>query len=76
MRAGVALPEGQGREILVESCTSCHELRSLVLFKGFYTRDLWRDLVLTMVEQGAEVDGAEVEMLADYLGLHFGPSSQ
>ncbi len=62
--AGVELPVGQGREILVVSCLGCHELGSLALFKGYYTRDSWRVLVLTMIESGAEVDAAEIEVLA------------
>jgi hypothetical protein len=70
--AGVDLPEGRGREILIASCLSCHELTALPLFKGFYTRDSWRTLVLTMKEQGARVDGVEIEVLADYLAQHFG----
>lgn len=72
--AGVDLPEGPGREILVASCLSCHGLSALPLFKGFYTRDSWRTLVLTMKEHGADIDGAEIEVLADYLVLHFGPA--
>jgi hypothetical protein len=70
--AGVELPEGTGREILIASCLSCHELSALALFKGFYTRDSWRTLVLTMREHGAAVDDADVEVLSDYLAQHFG----
>jgi len=71
---GVDLPAGAGREILMASCLNCHELSALALFKGFYTRDSWRALVLTMVENGAEVDGTGVEVLSDYLTQHFGPA--
>ena len=71
--AGVELPEGQGRDILVSACLSCHDLGGLALFSGFYTRDDWRTLVLTMIETGATVDAAEVETVADYLARHFGP---
>lgn len=73
--AGIDLPEGPGREILVTSCLACHDLVALTLFKGFYTRDSWKALVLTMVGNGAELDAAEVEVLADYLERYFGPSS-
>jgi len=76
VEAGVELPEGPGREILVASCLSCHQLGGLALFKGYYTRDLWRSLVVTMTAYGAEVDGAEVEVLADYLEQHFGPDTR
>jgi mono/diheme cytochrome c family protein len=71
--SGVELPAGQGREILIASCLSCHELTTLPLFAAFYTRDSWRTLVLTMKEHGAEINGAQIEVLADYLAQHFGP---
>jgi cytochrome c553 len=71
--AGVELPDGPGREILVASCLSCHELTALPLFASFYTRDSWHTLVLTMKQHGAQVDDEEIEVLADYLAQHFGP---
>lgn len=72
---GVDLPEGPGRDILYAECLSCHELTALALFKGFYTRDSWRALVVGMVANGAEVDDAELEVLSDYLAQHFGVGS-
>jgi hypothetical protein len=73
--AGVELPDGPGREILIASCLSCHELTALPLFASFYTRDSWRTLVLTMKEHGAPVNADEIEVLADYLAQHFGPKA-
>ena len=69
---GVDLPPGPGREILDASCLSCHDLTALPLFAPFYTRDTWRTLVVTMQAHGADVDNAEIEVLADYLAQHFG----
>jgi mono/diheme cytochrome c family protein len=70
--AGVELPAGQGREILVSACLGCHELTALELFRGFYTRDSWRSLVVTMRANGAQLADADVDLLADYLAEHFG----
>jgi hypothetical protein len=70
--AGVELPVGEGREILVNECLNCHELAALELFRDFYDRDLWRSLVISMRANGAEVDDTEVDVLADYLARHFG----
>jgi len=70
---GVELPPGAGRNILLNACLGCHDLGGLVLFDGFYTRERWQELVLTMVAQGASVDPVEVDVLADYLALYFGP---
>ncbi len=72
---GVELPAGQGREILIASCLSCHQLTGLPLFAAFYTRDSWRTLVLTMKGHGAEINDAQIEVLADYLAQYFGPEA-
>jgi hypothetical protein len=69
---GIELPEGPGREILLNQCLGCHDLGGLDLFASFYTRDDWHRLVETMVAHGATVDTAGVETLADYLALNFG----
>lgn len=73
--AGVELPPGPGRELLVTACLVCHELTAIELFKGFYTRDDWRSLIVTMRANGAEVDDADIDVLAGYLGVNFGQSS-
>ena len=66
------LPEGRGKQILLASCTSCHDLREVTKFRGYYTRAQWRDIVVTMVEYGAEVEKNDIEVLADYLNEHLG----
>ena len=66
------LPDGPGKQILDASCTSCHGLDEVTKFKGFYTRAQWRDVVVTMVDYGAKVGPADVEVLADYLAEHLG----
>jgi hypothetical protein len=70
--AGVELPAGAGREILVSECLNCHELAVLELFASFYDRDSWHELVISMRANGADVDDAEVELVSDYLAQHFG----
>ena len=66
------LPEGDGRRILQASCTTCHDLTEVTKFKGYYTRDDWRDVVKTMVEYGAKVKESEVDVLVDYLAKNLG----
>ena len=69
---GDELPDGPGRQILQASCTSCHDLREVTKFRGYYNRAQWRDIVVTMVDYGAEVEKNDVEVLADYLTEHLG----
>jgi hypothetical protein len=66
------LPEGEGKRILLTSCTACHELREVTKFRGYFTRAQWRDLIVTMVEYGAPVNQKQIDVLTDYLTLHFG----
>ena len=66
------LPDGDGKKILQASCTTCHDLTEVTKFKGFYTRDDWRDIVKTMVEYGAKVKESDVDVLVDYLARNLG----
>ena len=66
------LPEGDGKKILQAQCATCHELTEVTKFRGYYNRAQWRDIVVTMVEYGADLEKAEIETLADYLTQHLG----
>ena len=71
-QSGEDLPDGDGKKILQASCTACHDLTEVTKFKGFYTRDDWRDIVKTMVEYGAKVKESDVDVLVDYLAKNLG----
>jgi virginiamycin B lyase len=66
------LPEGDGKKILQSACTSCHDLKEVTKFKGFYTRENWHEIVVTMVEYGAPLKSDQVPVLVDYLTKHLG----
>ena len=66
------LPEGAGRQILMSACVACHGLREVTKFRGFYTREQWRDIVLTMVDYGAPVGEKDTDVLTDYLTANLG----
>ena len=72
VQSGDDLPEGDGKTILQASCTACHDLTEVTKFKGFYTRDDWRDVVRTMIEYGAKVKESDVDVLVDYLARNLG----
>ena len=71
-QADDGLPDGDGKKILQASCTVCHDLTEVTKFKGFYTRDDWRDIVKTMIEYGAKVKDSDVVVLVDYLTKNLG----
>ena len=66
------LPDGDGKRILQASCTACHDLTEVTKFKGYYTRDDWRDIVKTMIAYGAQVKAGDVDVLVDYLTKNLG----
>ena len=69
---GDDLPDGDGKKILQASCTSCHDLKEVTKFRGYYSRDEWRDIVRTMIEYGAVVKDQDVDVLVDYLAKVLG----
>jgi hypothetical protein len=66
------LPEGEGKQVLLDACAGCHEVREVIKFKGTYGREEWRDLVKTMIVYGAQLDAKREEVLVEYLNKHFG----
>jgi len=70
--SGSELPAGAGKTILDTACTTCHGLNEVTKFGGFYNRQQWRDIVVTMVEYGAPVKMPDVDVLADYLNAQLG----
>jgi hypothetical protein len=68
----VVLPDGVGKKILESRCTSGLEHSEVTKFRGYYNRAQWRDIVITMVEYGADLKKPEIETLADYLAQHLG----
>ena len=66
------LPPGKGREFVLESCTTCHNLR--VVVQARLTREAWAKGVNDMIQRGAPVFPEEIEPITDYLSKVFGPS--
>jgi competence protein ComEA len=66
------LPDGEGKKILLSSCTACHDLTEVTKFRGYYNRAQWLDIVVTMKEYGAPIDDQQVDVLTDYLTQHLG----
>lgn len=73
---GIELPEGEGRELLVNACTKCHDLKGLPAYQGYWGRQRWRNMVETMVKNGASLDESQVAVVTDYLTEFFGPGTR
>jgi hypothetical protein len=67
------LPEGPGREETFYLCSACHSFR-LVAAQGM-TRAQWNDSLswMTTRHNMADVQGADRELVLDYLSTHYPP---
>ncbi len=64
------LPPGDGRELVLSTCTSCHNLK--VVVHARMSRADWAKSVNDMIQRGAPVFPEEIEPLTTYLSKAFG----
>ncbi len=69
--SAMALPSGEGRELVETVCSSCHGTRVIERSSG-YSREDWRALVATMIDLSGDPE-LENETI-DYLANAFPPS--
>ena len=73
MAAPQELPQGEGKKLLEERCTGCHNLKTAVSLKQ--SQGAWKELIAKMVGYGAHLDDKEANVATEYLTKHFGPES-
>jgi virginiamycin B lyase len=67
-RGPVALPEGEGKELVTASCQGCHQLNTVTGTVG-YTQAGWQDVTSSMVA----LPEAQRATITQYLATHFPP---
>ena len=68
------LPEGEGRDIVEDVCSTCHGLINITDSKR--THEQWQYVVSTMIAQGAPLEDYEIKTVVDYLSRNFGKDSK
>ena len=63
------LPDGQGKEIVLNTCTKCHNIDRIV--HGHRYKDQWQSLVQQMISNGAALNDDDMPVLVDYLAKNF-----
>ena len=69
------LPDGPGKAILENYCTTCHDLER-VKAKHF-DKESWQGLIESMRDKRGgpkDLTDEEIQVLADYLTKNFGPA--
>jgi len=69
-----SLPEGEGKQVVADTCGQCHELRFVTDTRR--THGQWQYIVSMMIEMGAPVPEDQVEVVVDYLARNFGQVSE
>ena len=64
-----ALPEGKGRDKVLQFCTKCHGTEGIVSQK--LDRQGWADLIQDMKRLGLELTKADYDEVLEYLAAHF-----
>ena len=65
-----ALPEGEGKAILVRACTGCHDVGTVVAKR--LTPAQWKDVTREMISRGVSAKDAEIKTLIEYLAVNAG----
>jgi len=60
-------PYGEGRALLQERCTSCHNLNRVKRKIGEYSVGQWDEYVTRMQQKGARVTDSEKETIVKFL---------
>jgi hypothetical protein len=65
------LPEGEGKNVLLNNCTICHN-RDRIFAHAGVDREHWETTLLSMLNEGALLTDEEFGTLLNYLDRNFG----
>ena len=63
--AAQGFPDGPGKEILEKKCSTCHAPEQVTTFGR--SAEEWHEVVVNMIDLGAEVNEEEAKVLVEYL---------
>ena len=67
------LPDGKGKDLVEDRCSSCHGLD--LLLAEHDSKAQWSQIVNEMVSRGATGSAEELATIVDYLAANFGPEA-
>lgn len=67
--AAQTFPDGPGKDILEKKCSTCHAPEQVTTFGR--SAEEWHEVVVNMVDLGAEVNEAEAKVLVEYLAKNW-----
>ena len=67
------LPEGKGKDVVVNACSSCHTLDRIAALR--LSEEGWRNTLRQMIENGASLNPADVNPIIAYLVANWAPAA-
>lgn len=67
------LPDGKGKDLVEDRCSTCHGLD--LLLAEHDSKQRWSGIVNDMVSRGASGTAEELQTIVDYLAANFGPEA-
>lgn len=64
------IPDGPGKEVVLNICTMCHDLQRIKL--GRRTPEEWEETLIAMLNEGAPLSDQEFALVHRYLSRNFG----
>ena len=64
------VPDGPGREILLNTCTLCHDLKRIR--QGRRSSEEWEETLISMLNEGAPLSDENFAIVHQYLSKNFG----
>ena len=64
------MPQGRGRDIVLNICTMCHDLTRVQ--RSRHTPEEWEDILVTMLNEGAPLSDEDFPVVLNYLARNFG----
>ena len=67
--AAQTFPDGPGKEVLEKKCSTCHAPEQVTTFGR--SAEEWHEVVVSMIDLGAEVNEEEAKILVEYLAKNW-----
>jgi cytochrome c5 len=64
------LPDGPGKEVILNTCTQCHDLYRIK--ENRRSPEEWEELLVSMLNEGAQLNDEEFARVHGYLSRNFG----
>jgi cytochrome c5 len=70
VKAHGPMPDGPGKDIVLNTCTICHDLSRIKTVR--HTKEEWQETLIAMLNEGAPLSDENFPVVLNYLAKNFG----